>query len=102
MDVEVTERTLRSLRRQRLTYEQIAERTGLTRDDVEARIASAWRRAAEGGTSFVAWNELTIQLRASAVRQHWTPEEEEKRRAAPSWWTPPDSRLALADVLGYR
>ena len=96
MEVEVSDGQLRSWRRQGMSHEDIAARTGMTEDEVAERITTIWRDACTKGTSFVCWNELTIALRASAVRQHWSPEVEESRRVTGSGgWIPPDAPWQL-------
>lgn len=88
MDVEV-----RRLRMQGRDPQEIANRCGLDVLDVEERLAEAWRGPEYAGPSDP--NELTIKLIASAIRQHWSPEEEARRRGGNCNWTPPDAQESL-------
>lgn len=47
-------------------------------------------------------NEYLIQLCASAIRQHWSPEEERRRRGANCEWTPPDASVDLCRTIEER
>ena len=88
--MEVSGRQLRQWRRQGLSVETIAIRCNVSPDTVREWIADTWRGCQKRGTTFVEWNEVTIRLRASAIRQHWSPEVEASRRVTgPAYWIPP-------------
>lgn len=101
--MEVNDTTLRSLRRRGKSYAEIALLTGLTPEQVQDECRRIWMEAHKRAKPIVEPNEYLIQLRASAIRMHWSPHRERVARGSiVEGWTPPDASAEFVELVARK